>query len=170
MLQCVVHLLKPGEQIVTGEDIYGGTSRYFRTIAIQNGIGVAFVDTTNLETFRASLRALSTNARLIWLESPTNPLLKVSDIAAICIIAKEVCGPGVIVALDNTLMSPYCQRPLELGVDIVSHSVSKYINGHSDVILGALIVNDEAIFARIKYLRVKDFLLAPPPHCVDADY
>jgi cystathionine beta-lyase/cystathionine gamma-synthase len=162
-LACIVHLLKPGDEILTGVDGYGGTNRYLRAIAETNGLTVKFVDTTDAERFKSSLSA---KAKLVWLESPTNPSLVVSDISLLAKLVKAF-NENIVVCVDNTLMSPYCQRPLLLGADIVSHSVSKFINGHSDVIMGAMVTNNSDIAMRVRELR-SSIGCAPSPfdcHC-----
>ena len=122
-----------------------GTLRYFRTVAAHVGIATGMVDMSNAEDLP---HLLHPSTRLVWLESPTNPLLTVTDIAAVCASVRQTC-PDAIVAVDGTFMSPYFQRPLQLGADLVVHSVTKYINGHSDVTMGCAATNSDAIARRL---------------------
>ncbi|MBA2663964.1 MAG: cystathionine gamma-synthase [Bradymonadaceae bacterium] len=143
----IMHMLKAGDHVVCGDDVYGGTYRLFNTVFREAGMGFSFVDMTDLDRFR---QALTPATRLVWLESPTNPLLKICDIAAICAIAHEMSVPVVV---DNTFMSPYFQQPLSLGADLVVHSTTKFINGHSDVVGGVVITNDEEAAQRLRFLQ-----------------
>ncbi|XP_062510043.1 cystathionine gamma-lyase-like [Corticium candelabrum] len=144
----LTHLLKSGDHIVSVNDVYGGTNRYYTSIASKFNIQTSFVDCTNLDTFRASIKE---NTKMVWLETPTNPTLKVIDIKAISAIAHE--RKDILVVVDNTFLSPYFQRPLELGADVVMHSVTKYINGHSDVVMGVIVTNDDELCVRMRYLQ-----------------
>jgi cystathionine beta-lyase/cystathionine gamma-synthase len=135
----VCSMLGQGDHIAATEDIYGGTYRLFEVFLKKQGITVTYFDETDPENLKA---ALQPNTKLVWLETPTNPTLKICDVSACCNIAKQA---GAIVALDNTFASPYLQNPLDLGCDIVMHSTTKYINGHSDVVGGALMWNDESL-------------------------
>ncbi|MEO7454418.1 MAG: PLP-dependent aspartate aminotransferase family protein [Fimbriimonadales bacterium] len=135
----VCSMLQQGDHIAATEDIYGGTYRLFEVFLKKQGITVTYFDQADPKNLRA---ALQPNTKLVWLETPTNPTLKICDIPATCQIAKQA---GAIVALDNTFASPYLQNPLGLGCDIVMHSTTKYINGHSDVVGGALMWNDEGL-------------------------
>lgn len=145
----MVSYLKQGDHIICSDDVYGGTQRYFRKRSIPyHGLEVSFVDMTDVDNFE---KALKSNTKMVWMESPSNPLLKLADINAITTAAKKF-NSEIIVVVDNTFMSPYFQRPLSLGADVVMHSLTKYINGHSDVVMGALITNhknlDEHCFAQ----------------------
>lgn len=140
-------LFKSGDHIVVGDDVYGGTRRYFSRIAVNQGLTFSFIDFTDLE---AAEKSITPNTKLLWLETPTNPTLKISDIQAISEIAKK---KNVLLAVDNTFMSPYFQRPLELGADLVVHSVTKYINGHSDVVMGLIVGNDPELWQRLKFVQ-----------------
>ncbi len=141
-------LLKTGDHIIATDDLYGGTQRLFRKVFAANyGINFSFVDTSLPVEIKS---AITEKTKLIWVESPTNPLLKLSDIAEIATIAKQ---NGIIVVVDNTFMSPFFQNPLELGADIVLHSTSKYINGHSDSIGGAVMLNDKDLFEKIQFIQ-----------------
>ena len=142
----VLHLFKNGDHIIAGDDMYGGTFRLFDKVLRHNGLDFSYVDLTNPENF---VKALKPNTKFVWLETPTNPTMKLVDIKRISHEAKK---KGVIVAVDNTFMSPYFQRPLSLGADIVVHSATKYIGGHSDVV-GGIVVTDKAELAeRLAFL------------------
>ncbi len=144
-IDCVMSLLDSGDHVVTGEDIYGGTYRYLVDIASKRGITFDFIKIDQEECVRAAIKS---NTKLIWFESPTNPLLNLVDIAMIARVARE---KGIWSAIDNTFMSSYFQKPLDLGVDFVMHSMTKYLNGHSDVIMGAVMTNDDGLYERLKY-------------------
>lgn len=135
----VMHHFKKGSKILCGDDVYGGTYRMFTTV-FNDYHDYTFIDTTDLKKVEAALK--EHRPQLLWLETPTNPLLKISDIKKISALAKKY---SCLVLVDNTFMSPYFQNPLELGADIVLHSLTKYINGHSDVVGGALMMNDSKI-------------------------
>ncbi len=143
----VLHALKSGTRIICGDDVYGGTYRMLTTIfhEIHN---IKFIDTTNLELLEKEMKEFK--PEFVWMETPTNPTLKISDIAAVSKLAKNY---NAKVLVDNTFMSPYFQNPLNLGADIVLHSLTKYINGHSDVIGGALILNDQDFYDKIWTLQ-----------------
>lgn len=138
-IDCVIKMLNPGDEVISTSDLYGGTYRIFRTIFEKYGIKFHFVD---LEDANALEGLINPNTKLIWAETPTNPTLKIIDLKAVSDIAKK---HHVWVAVDNTFASPYLQNPLDLGATIVVHSATKYLGGHSDVVMGAMVVNDEAI-------------------------
>jgi cystathionine beta-lyase len=138
-ITAVTRLVSPGEEILACDDLYGGTYRLFSRILAKRGIHVRYVDFTNLD---AVADAISDKTKLVYLESPTNPLLQIIDIVAVSDIAHH---NGVLVCVDNSTMSPYLQRPLELGADIVLHSATKFLCGHSDVMAGAVVVADEEL-------------------------
>lgn len=138
---------KQGDHIVVADDVYGGTFRLFQRVFTQFGLEFSFVDLTDLDATRAAFRP---NTRLVWIETPTNPLLKVVDIAAISALAHE---HHILVGVDNTFATPYLQRPLELGADLVMHSTTKYLGGHSDVVGGALVTSDAPLYERLKFLQ-----------------
>lgn len=140
---CVLRLLKPGDEVVTGDDLYGGSYRIFTKVYEPMGIKFTFVDTSDVEAVRG---AITDKTKLIWVETPTNPTLKLADIAAIAEVTKE---NKVLYVVDNTFASPYLQNPLDLGADIVMHSVTKYLGGHSDVVMGALLMNDEDLYKQL---------------------
>lgn len=146
-IDCVVKLLNSGDEIVAVNDIYGGAYRLFTTIYNHFGINIKFVDTTNPENVQNSL---TSKTRLIWLESPTNPLLKISDIEKISAIAKE---NNILVCVDNTFATPIIQKPLDLGADIVLHSATKYIGGHTDVLAGIVVTRSDELGEKLKYIQ-----------------
>ena len=142
-MDCVIKMLNPGDEVVSTNDLYGGSFRLFKTIFEKYGIKFHFVsmlDTSAIE------EKINSNTKLIWVETPTNPMMNIIDIKAVSQIAKS---NNVMLAVDNTFATPYLQTPLDLGADIVMHSVTKYLGGHSDVVMGALICNDEKIAEEI---------------------
>jgi cystathionine gamma-lyase len=151
-MDTVLHLLKSGDHIVLCDDVYGGSFRIIDKVFSHQGITATRVDMTDL---KATERAFTDKTRLVWLETPTNPMLKVIDIAAVCKLAAGKGGKAgkPVVVVDNTFATPYLQNPLALGADIVTHSCTKYIGGHSDVVGGALITSNDDLAARIKFLQ-----------------
>ncbi len=143
----IMHMLPKGSKILCGDDVYGGTYRLFSKV-FPDIHHFKFVDTTNVKTFEAEIAEFKPT--LVWLETPTNPLLKISDIAAISGLAKK---HGALTVVDNTFMSPYFQNPLDQGADIVLHSMTKFINGHSDVVGGALMFNSDEIRDKIFFYQ-----------------
>jgi cystathionine gamma-lyase len=142
----VIKLLNPGDEVITSTDLYGGSYRMFRRVFEKYGIKFHFIDltkTSNIEGY------LNKNTKLIWLETPTNPLMSIIDIQGCVDLVK---GKNILVAVDNTFASPYLQNPLDLGADIVMHSVTKYLGGHSDVVMGALIMNDEKLYQDLHFI------------------
>ena len=138
-IDCVIKMLNPGDEVISTNDLYGGTYRIFNTIFAKYGIKFHFVGMTD----PAAVEALvNENTKMIWVETPTNPMMNIVDIKAMAAIAKKA---NAMLAVDNTFATPYLQNPLDLGADIVMHSVTKYLGGHSDVVMGALVCNDEAI-------------------------
>jgi len=142
----VLHLFRPGDHIICGHDCYGGTFRLFHDVYSQWGMTFSFVDMGDLDKVR---QALTPQTRALWIETPSNPLLRVVDIAALAGIAHDA---GAIAIADNTFMSPYLQRPIEHGVDIVMHSTTKYLNGHSDVVGGCVVSKSEEHAERVAYI------------------
>jgi cystathionine gamma-lyase len=143
----VLHLLRQGDHVVAGDDLYGGTYRLFERVFRGSGIDFTYVAPQSPERFAAAFRP---ETRLCWLETPTNPLLKLADIAQ---IASACRGRDVMLVVDNTFMTPYFQRPLELGADLVVHSTTKYLNGHSDVIGGAVVGREPMLGERMRFLQ-----------------
>ena len=138
-------LLKKGDHVVAFEDLYGGTRRLFDHTLANFGLEFTYVDATKTENVKAAIKS---NTKLFWLETPTNPLLKLCDIAAISKIAKE---REIVTVVDNTFASPYLQNPLDLGADIVLHSTTKYLGGHSDVVGGAIMLSDNTLHEKLKF-------------------
>ena len=146
-INAVLTLFKSGDHVVTGRNLYGGTFRLFERVLKNFGFEFTYVDTTNLANVEEAIRD---NTRLLFLETPTNPIMEITDLAAASELAHR---RGLLVAVDNTFMSPYLQRPLELGADIVIHSTTKYLNGHSDGVGGAVVMNDASLAERLKFLQ-----------------
>ncbi len=142
----VIKLLSPGDEVITSNDLYGGSYRMFKKIYEKFGIKFHFIDLTNVGNISAYLNS---KTKLMWLETPSNPLMRIIDIKACVAIAKKT---NILVAVDNTFASPYLQNPLDLGADIVMHSVTKYLGGHSDVIMGALVINDEKLHQELAFI------------------
>lgn len=145
-VDAVIKLMKPGDEVITGDDIYGGSYRMFSKIYEPFGIKFHYIDlydASNIEKY------INEHTKLIWAETPTNPTLKIVDIAAVSSIAKK---HQLILAIDNTFASPYLQNPLDLGADIVMHSATKYLGGHSDVVMGALVTKDQALHERLAFI------------------
>ena len=145
-ITAAAYLFESGDHIIAGKDIYGGTYRLFADILARQHLEFSFVDMLDLDAIRAAVRP---ETKGIWIETPSNPLLLVTDIAAVCEIAREA---GAITIADNTFCSPYLQRPMELGVDVVMHSTTKYLNGHSDVVGGCLVTRHEEHAPRMAYI------------------
>ncbi|MGV3460812.1 MAG: cystathionine gamma-synthase [Flavobacterium sp.] len=144
---CVLRMLKAGDEVIAMDDLYGGTYRMFTRVYKDSGIKFHFVDMNDLAKFES---LFNENTKLVWVETPTNPLMKLADIAAIAKISK---AKKVLFAVDNTFATPYLQRPLDLGADIVMHSATKYLGGHSDVIAGALIMKDAELGEQMHFLQ-----------------
>ncbi|NQW42264.1 MAG: cystathionine gamma-synthase [Bacteroidetes bacterium] len=145
-IDAVIKLLKPGDEVITGDDIYGGSYRMFSKIYEPFGIKFHYInlyDAANIEQY------INANTKLIWAETPTNPTLKIVDIAAVSAVAKK---HNLLLAIDNTFASPYLQNPLDFGANIVMHSATKYLGGHSDVVMGALIINDDTLHERLFFI------------------
>ncbi|ALC39208.1 Eip55E, partial [Drosophila busckii] len=156
----VLTMLNSGDHIIMGDDVYGGTNRLIRQVASRLGISATFVDATNLENFKTALRS---ETKLVWIESPTNPLIKVTDIKTIA----EICHKfgDVTVAVDNTFLTSYFQRPLELGADLVCYSLTKYMNGHTDVVMGGITMNCEKLYSKLKFLQNAVGIVPSPFDC-----
>jgi cystathionine beta-lyase/cystathionine gamma-synthase len=155
----VIKLLSPGDEVIAANDMYGGTYRLFTKVFEKFGIKFIYVDTTNLAAIES---AISSHTKLLWIETPTNPLMNISDISAIAIIAKKA---GALLCVDNTFASPYLQNPLDQGADIVMHSATKYLGGHSDVIQGALIINDASIKDQLYFIQKSCGAVPGPMDC-----
>lgn len=164
-IDAVLNLLQAGDHVVAGDDLYGGSYRIFTKVAVHRGITFTFVDPNDREKLEASM---TPDTKLVWIETPTNPMMNLVDIRQAAEVAH---AHGALLCVDNTFMSPYNQRPIELGADIVMHSMTKYINGHSDVVMGALMFNErkmkapkrmwtdptfsapKTLYARLKFLQ-----------------
>lgn len=146
-MDAVLKLLKPGDEVVSTDDLYGGSYRLFTKIFEDFGIRFHFVNMSNVDNVEA---AINKNTRMVWVETPTNPMMNVIDIKAVSVLCKL---NDVLLAVDNTFASPYIQQPLNLGADIVMHSATKYLAGHSDVILGSLVTNDKSLAERLGFIQ-----------------
>ncbi len=146
-IDCVMRLLKPNDEVIAMDDLYGGTYRLFTRFYQDLGIKFHFIDMNNLELFKSKINS---NTKLVWIETPTNPLMKLADIEAIANITKK---HNLLFAVDNTFATPYLQKPLDLGADIVMHSATKYLGGHSDVIAGALVIKGEELGKQLHFTQ-----------------
>jgi cystathionine gamma-lyase len=152
----VLNMFTVGDHIICGDDIYGSTNMLFRQVCSQFGLELTFAEANNIES------AIKTNTKLIWVESLTNPTMKVFDIKSIAEIAHK---NKILLAVDSTFVTPYFQRPLNFGADLVVHSISKYINGHTDVIMGVTITNNEGIYKKLKFLQTVMGIVPAPFDC-----
>ena len=155
----VIKLLSPGDEVIAASDMYGGTYRLFTKVFEKFGIKFIYTDTTNTDNIK---KAVTNKTKLIWLETPTNPLMNITDIAAVSLIAKSA---GALLCVDNTFATPYLQNPLDLGADIVMHSSTKYLGGHSDVIQGALVMNDSALREQLYFIQKSCGAVPGPMDC-----
>ena len=155
----VIKLLSPGDEVIAANDMYGGTYRLFSKIFEKFGIKFIYVDTTDVANVMA---VVTVKTKLIWIETPTNPLMNITDIAAIAVVAKSA---GALLCVDNTFASPYLQNPLDFGADIVMHSSTKYLGGHSDVIQGALIINDKELREQLYFIQKSCGAVPGPMDC-----
>lgn len=155
----VIKLLEPGDEVIAANDMYGGTYRLFSKIFEKFGIRFIYTDTANEEKLK---NAVSPRTKLIWLETPTNPLMNITDIAAVSVLARQA---GAWLCVDNTFASPYLQNPLDLGADIVMHSSTKYLGGHSDVIQGALMMNDADLREKLYFIQKSCGAVPGPMDC-----
>jgi cystathionine beta-lyase/cystathionine gamma-synthase len=155
----VIKLLSPGDEVIAANDMYGGTYRLFTKVFAKFGIKFIYIDTSKVSNVEA---AISNHTKLIWIETPTNPLMNISDISAIALVAKKA---GALLCVDNTFASPYLQNPLNDGADIVMHSATKYLGGHSDVIQGALIMNDISLRDQLHFIQKSCGAVPGPMDC-----
>ncbi|MFN7261041.1 MAG: cystathionine gamma-synthase [Cyclobacteriaceae bacterium] len=155
----VLRLLNPDDEVITSNDLYGGSYRLFTKVYERAGIKFHFIDLTNPENI---LPIINKRTKLLWLETPSNPLMRIIDIEACVAIAKK---HAIQIAVDNTFASPYLQNPLDLGADVVMHSVTKYLGGHSDVIMGALVVNDEQLYKDLAFIANSCGAVPGPQDC-----
>ena len=146
-IDAVIKLLEPGDEVISTNDLYGGTYRLFKHVFEKFGIKFHFVGMESVSNVEAQI---NTNTKLIWTETPTNPMLNIIDIKVLAIVAKK---HNILLAVDNTFATPYIQRPLDLGADIVMHSATKYLGGHSDVVMGALMLKDEALAEKLYFIQ-----------------
>jgi len=157
-IDCVLRTLNPGDKVIAGNDLYGGTYRMFTRLFQKYGLEFTYVDIDSGENIS---KEITENTKLVWLETPTNPLMKIADIKAICTAVKEV-NSDILIAVDNTFATPYLQRPLDLGADIVMHSVTKYLGGHSDLLMGALIVKEAKLAEELHFIQFAAGAIAGP--------
>jgi len=155
----LMHTLKSGDHVIAADDVYGGTFRLFDKVITRFGIEFTFMDLSDPAKVEAAIRP---NTKMLWIETPTNPTLKIFDIAALATLAR---AKNVLSVVDNTFMSPYFQRPLDLGADLVVHSVTKYMNGHSDVVGGVLVTNHDALYTELKFLQNSIGAIPGPQDC-----
>ncbi|KAJ1844095.1 cystathionine gamma-lyase cys3 [Coemansia sp. RSA 2708] len=158
----VLSALAPGSHVISVNDVYGGTHRYLNKVAGSMGITTTFVDLADVGNLRDAVRA---DTRVVWIETPTNPTLRLVDIAAAAAVAHEA---GLYVVVDNTFLSPYFQTPLDLGADVVVESATKYLNGHSDVIMGVAATNDDALAGKLRFLQNSLGAVPSPFDCYQA--
>jgi len=157
-IDCVLKMLHPGDEIIAGDDLYGGTYRMFTKMFEKYGLKFHFVNMEDTENIKP---IINENTKLIWLETPTNPLMKIADIEEISKLVKN-SSADILIAVDNTFATPYLQLPLDLGADIVMHSATKYLGGHSDVVMGALMVKDEKLAEEIHFIQFAGGAIAGP--------
>lgn len=155
----VMKLLNPGDEVIAASDMYGGSYRLFSKVWERYGIKFNYVDTTHIQNVK---NAVTKNTKLLWIETPTNPLMNITDIEATAAIAREA---GALLCVDNTFASPYLQNPLDLGADIVMHSATKYLGGHSDVIQGALMMNDPELREKLYFIQKSCGAVPGPMDC-----
>lgn len=155
----VIKLLSPGDEVIAANDMYGGTYRLFTKVFEKFGIKFIYVDTTNADNIKTVVTA---NTKLIWIETPTNPLMNITDIEAVSAVAKAA---GALLCVDNTFASPYLQNPLDFGADIVMHSATKYLGGHSDVIQGCLVMNDKELREKLYFIQKSCGAVPGPMDC-----
>src|SRR6202012_362196 len=143
----IMKLLSPGDEVISANDLYGGTYRLFTKVFEKYGIRFQFI---NMNEAKNIEKYVTPKTKMIWLETPTNPMMNIIDIKAVASVASQ---NNVLVCVDNTFASPYLQNPLDFGADLVMHSVTKYLGGHSDVVMGALVVNDDRLYADLSFIH-----------------
>ncbi|XOV66024.1 MAG: cystathionine gamma-synthase [Fluviicola sp.] len=158
-IDCVLKMLNPGDEVISTNDLYGGTFRLFTTIFEKYNVKFHFVGMSGVEAVKAKINE---RTKLIWVETPTNPMMNIVDIAAVASVANEA---NVTMCVDNTFATPYLQNPLDLGADIVMHSVTKYLGGHSDVVMGALVTSNEQIAKEIRRIQNSSGAVPAPMDC-----
>ncbi|TVZ55960.1 cystathionine gamma-lyase [Lutibacter sp. Hel_I_33_5] len=157
-IDCVLRLLSPGDEVIAGDDLYGGSYRMFTQLFQKYGLNFHFVDMNSVANVTEKINS---NTKLIWLETPTNPLMKIADIKAISTNVKNI-DSNILIAVDNTFATPYLQQPLDLGADIVMHSATKYLGGHSDLVMGALMVKDDKLAKDLHFIQFAAGAIAGP--------
>lgn len=157
-IDCVLKLLNPGDEVIAGDDLYGGSYRMFTRLFKKYGLTFHFVDMTKVSNVADHI---TSNTKLVWLETPTNPLMKIADIEEITKAVKKT-DDSILVAVDNTFATPYLQKPLDLGADIVMHSATKYLGGHSDLVMGALMVKDAKLAEDLHFIQFAGGAVAGP--------
>ena len=158
-IDCLIKILNPGDEVITSADLYGGTYRIFTTIFAKYGIKFHFINVDEVQDIE---KIINSNTKLVWLETPTNPMMNIVDIALIAQITKKA---KIWLAVDNTFATPYLQTPLDLGADIIMHSVTKYLGGHSDVVMGALVTSNENIAKEIYRIQNSSGAVPGPMDC-----
>lgn len=156
----IISTLSTGDAIITGDDVYGGTNRLFRNLAVKMGMEVIFVDMTNIDNLAKAMKA---NVKLVWLETPTNPSMKVIDIERVSKFVHE--NSEAVVVVDNTFLSPYFQRPLDLGADAVTYSLTKYMNGHADVVMGSIATSNVKLHENLRFYQNACGIVPSPFDC-----
>ncbi|MDG1039839.1 MAG: cystathionine gamma-synthase [Polaribacter sp.] len=157
-IDCVLRTLNPGDEIIAGDNLYGGTYRMFTKLFKKYGLKFHFVDMNSVANV---INKITKKTKLIWLETPTNPLMKIADIEAITNVVKNI-DTTILIGVDNTFATPYLQQPLDLGADIVMHSATKYLGGHSDLLMGALMVKDEKLAEELHFIQFASGAVAGP--------
>lgn len=158
-VDCVLKTLKPGDHVIATSDLYGGSYRLFMKVFANYGIDFSYVDLSDAANLES---AIKDNTKLVWIESPTNPMLNIMDVEAIAKITKD---KGLILGVDNTFATPYLQNPLDLGADIVMHSITKYIAGHSDVVMGGLVTSNETLAKQLYFIQNASGAIPGPQDC-----
>ncbi len=160
----ILKLFKPGDEIIASNDLYGGTYRIMVRVFAEYGLKFSFIDLADASALDAALTPLGTpnRTKMVWIETPTNPLLRIVDIEAIAAITRK---NNVLLVVDNTFASPYLQNPLDLGADLVMHSVTKYLGGHSDTVMGAIVLNDDDLAARLAFIQNACGAVPGPQDC-----
>lgn len=160
-IDCVLRLLNPGDEIIAGDDLYGGTYRMFTKLFQKYGLEFSYV---NMDDVANVTKSITKKTKLVWIETPTNPLMKIADIKAISSTVNNI-NPDILITIDNTFATPYLQQPLNLGADIVMHSATKYLGGHSDLVMGALMVKDKKLAKEIHFIQFAAGAIAAPMDC-----
>nr|XP_050846039.1 cystathionine gamma-lyase isoform X2 [Vespula vulgaris] len=160
-ITAIAGLLQSGDHVISGDDVYGGTNRFFQKCLVKQGIEISFVDLTDTKNL---LAALQPNTKMVWLETPTNPLLKLADIEEVANVLKSKSS-DIVLIVDNTFLTCYYQKPLELGADLVVYSLTKYMNGHSDIIMGAVITRRDDLAEKLRFLQNAMGIIPSPFDC-----